>query len=260
MSGGYQNQNQNQAPQQPATALIEYRLRLLADRLPECRKDPSFQINVNQKNEVVVSCNTGIFGADGKMVAITAKVSAFEFGMMVLYAEQIHTKEPGFQFPLVRCYGPRKRQPGQQGPARGIDAGILVGKDANGVAYISLVRKDPPHIKFNFRPGNMADLVDAKTNQPCPLAEISNYYSQAWAKVLSPLVTYVLSTKVYDFREDANNNSGGNNNYQQNNNGGGNYQQPQNNNNGYQNGQQQAPVAPAPAPANDTGWDLDIPM
>lgn len=244
------------APTTAATALIEYRLRLVAPKLPEGRKDPNLEVKVNQKNEVIMSCNTGIFGADAKQVQIMVKLGAYEFGLVSLFAEQIHTKEAGFKFPLIRCYGPRKKQPGQVGRAKGLDGVILVGKDQAGVCYISLMRKDPPHIKFPFVHGMWADMVDATTNQPVSEGVVSDYYSQSWAKVLAPLVSHVLSTRVYDFREDPANQQqqggqGGGNNWQQ----GGGQQQPANN---WQGGQQQQ--APAPAPANDTGWNDDIPM
>ena len=245
------------APTQAATALIEYRLRLVAPKLPEGRKDPNLEVKVNNKNEVIMSCNTGIFGADAKQVQIMVKLGAYEFGLVALFAEQIHTKEPGFKFPLVRCYGPRKKQPGQVGRAKGLDGVILIGKDQNGVCYISLMRKDPPHIKFAFVHGMWADMVDATTNQPVSEAVVSDYYSQSWAKVIAPLVSHVLSTRVYDFREDP-----ANQQQQQGAGGGGGWQNNQSqgggNTNGYTNGQQQAPVAVAPA--NDTGWGDDIPM
>lgn len=245
-----------------ATALIEYRLRLVGDKLPEGRKNPNLQINVTKKNEIQINCNTGLFGADAQQVQIGAKIAAFDFGMLVIYGEQIHQKEPGFQFPLIRCYGPRKKK-GPQDTGRGLDAVILVGKDAQGGCYISVMRKDPPHIKFFFRPGTWSELVDSKTNQPVDIATLTNYYSQAWAKTLAPLVSYALSTKVYDFREDPatqqnSNYSGGQGGGQ---NGGGGYQN-RNNGGGQQGGgyPQNQQQAPAPAPASDDGWGADIPM
>jgi hypothetical protein len=240
MAGDYQNN----APQKPANALLEYRLRLVGDRLPDGRKDPNFQVNVNGKNEVVLTCNTGLFGADQKQVNIQGKISAITFGAVVTAAEQINSKEPGFRFPLIHVMSPRKRTP-QDGPGtpQALAGVVVVGKDADGVCYISLMRKDPPHIKFPFRPDQWAKLRDPVSNQPATPADISNLYSQAWAKVLAPLALHVLSNDVYDFRNDPANN---NNNYQQ------------GNSQGYQPNNGQQPQNHAPASTN--GFDDDIPM
>jgi len=242
MSGG------NAARTNLPTALIEFRLRLTADKLPEGRKNPNLEVSVNKKNEVQIGCNTGIFGADNAMVRIQGTMGALEFSLLHMYAEEIHTKEAGFKFPLIRLYGPRKKRTPQDA-GKGLDAVVLVGKDANNVCFISVMRKDAPQVKFVFAPGRWTELVDATTQQPLPPAELSNWYSQAWARTFAPLVSYALNVKVYDFREDNDQNGGGqNNNGQQNN-----YQQ--------RNNQQQAPAqAAAPAGGDFGGFDDDIPL
>lgn len=233
-----------------ATPFLEYRLRLVGDRLPEAKKDPNLAIQV-KKNEVTLTCNTGLFGADQRQVTIQVKMDAMTFGLITNHAADIGGKEPGFKFPLVRCYSPRKRNPGEQGTPKLLAGVVLIGKDQNGCCYISVMKKDPPHIKFIFRPSQWNDLVDATTNQPAEMSVVSCIYSKAWATIMAPLVVNVLSTDIYDFRAEQDQNGGGNNNYQNN--------RGQQNNGNYGN-QSQAPAAAA-APAVDTnGWDADIPM
>jgi len=246
MSGG------NAARTSLPTALIEFRLRLTADKLPEGRKNPNLEINVDKKNGVSISCNTGIFGADNAQIRINGTMGAFEFGLINMYAEQIFSKEAGFKFPLVRLYGPRKKRTPQDA-GKGLDCVVLVGKDANGTCFISVMRKDAPQVKFVFAPGRWAELADASTNQPLNITEMSNWYSQAWARTMAPLVEYALNLKVYDFREENDNNGGGNN---QQGNGQNNWQQRNN-----QQGSQQQAAAPAAAANNDFGgFDDDIPL
>lgn len=253
MSGG------NEARVNIPTALIEFRLRLTADKLPEGRKNPNLEVSVNKKNEIQISCNTGIFGADNAQVRIQGNLGLMDFSVLQTYAEQIHAQAPGHKYPLIRLYGPRKKRTPQDA-GKGLDAVVLVGKDANGVCYMSVMRKDAPQVKFIFQPGRWVELADATTQQPLSQADISNLYSQAWAKTFAPLVTYALNVKVYDFRED--NQQGGGNNYQGGNNGGGNnYNRGGNGggNNNYNGGGQQQQQAPAPA-ADFNGFDDDIPL
>lgn len=257
MSGGNQQQYQN-----AATALIEYRLRLQGDKVPEGRKPPSLVIQVDNKNQVIIRCDTGIFGADQQQVSIAGKMGAYEFGILQIQAENIHKQEPGFQYRALRLYGPRKkRTPNDAG--KGIDAVVIIGKDQQGNCYISCMRKDPPHIRFIFKPGQYAEMVDLKSNQPVPLNEVSDWYSQAWAKTLAPLVAYALNTKVYDFRNDPERQTNGG--YQQRGGQGGGGGGGYNNNNGgggggYGQGGGQQQSAPAPAAESAGGWDDDIPL
>lgn len=226
-----------------ATAFIEFRLRLIGDRLPEGRKDPNLQIRVDEKtrNEVNIICNTGLFGSDQKQISILAKLGAFEFGLVKIYAEEIHSKEPGFKFPPIRCYGPRKKR-SQSDSGKGIDGVVLVGKDQQGQCYISLMRKDPPHVRFVFRPGKMAEMIDPQTNAPLDQATVSNWYSRAWAEVMGPLAWFTLAqpSNVYDYRAD---------------------QQRSDNGGGYGGGGNGGGNAPAASSGGDNGgWDDDIPM
>lgn len=248
-----------QAP--AATPFIEYRLRLIGDRLPDGKKDPNLQIRVDErtKNEVHIISNTGIFGADQKQISIQAKLDAYTFGLVVMYARDVHAKEPGFKFPPIRCYGPRKRRDGEKGIPKGLDCVIQVGKDQAGHCYITLLRKDPPHIKYIFRPSMWNELIDPNNNnQPLPLPEVSNWYSRSWAEVLAPLVTNVLADPdyVFDYRaekEGNNNGGGGYNGGNRGNNNGGGY------NGGGGNGGGNGGGSSAPADSGN-GWDDDIPM
>ena len=248
MSGG--NESRVNIP----TALIEFRLRLTADKLPEGRKNPNLEVSVNKKNEIGISCNTGIFGADNAQVRIDGKLGLMDFNALHTFVENIHKEPAGHKYPLIRLYGPRKKRTPQDS-GKGLDAVLIVGKDANGVCYMSVMRKDAPQVKFVFQPGRWVDLVDANTQQPLSLADISNLYSQAWAKTFAPLVTYALNVKVYDFREDnQQGGNGGGNNYQNNGGGGGN-----NYGGGSRGGQQQQQQQSAPA-ADFNGFDDDIPL
>lgn len=240
---GYQN-NQNQTPFK-VTPFVEHRLAIVGDRLPDARKDPYLSIQV-RKNEVIMTSHTGLFGADSKQVTLQVKLDAYTFGVVVNYASEIGGKEAGFKFPLIRCFSPRKRNPGETGTPKVLAAVIQVGKDQQGCCYISLLRKDPPHIKYIFRPTVWNELIDATTQQPAELSVVSALYSKAWSTLLAPLVVSVLSTDIHDWRAEKEAQGGGNN--------GG-------NNGNYNNGNQgNGNQSSAPATTDSSGWDADIPM
>lgn len=196
---------------------IEYKLRLKGDPIQGMQKPPTLGVDV-RKNNVSITCWTGGKDGEGRNANIRAGLDAFSFaavcaGLEDAIAFQPTADKPSFRVP-VRCYTPRKRNPGEQGLPKTLAATVVVGKDKDGCVYISVVRKDPPHIKFIFRPSEYHEIMAAEGQGMADQAYVSVIYARAWLKIMQPLALHVLATQVSDWREDQNNN-GGNNNQQQ---------------------------------------------
>lgn len=219
----------------PVNPFIEYALRLQGDRIGDNPKPATLSIDI-RKNEVILTTFTGGKNAEGRNDTIPAKMSAYTFGAMCSALEDAIAAEPGEFREGFRCYVPRKRQPGDTGRPRMLAATAVVGKDKQGLVFLSIVKKDPPHIKFVFNPGPMNEhLVGTEVANP---AATSVRYAKGWLKIVERMVTNYLGVDVHDWRNDQNNggNNNGNgssNNYNRNNNNSGSGQQ--NNNGGNQN-------------------------
>lgn len=228
----------------------EYKLRLRADKINGYDKFPTLAVNVH-KNNVSITAYPGNKGEDGRTVSIKAGLDALSFSAVCVAIEDAIVAEPGWKKP-VRCYTPRKRNPGETGTPKLLGATVVVGKDKDGCVYISVVQKNPPHVKFLFVPSEYHEILNGE-GQLAPLPEVTVLYARAWLAIMRPLVAHVLATDVHDWREEANNNGGGNNNYNRgNNNGGGNNYNRGGNNGGGNSGGGNGYV--------DNSFDDDLPM
>lgn len=197
---------------------LEYALRLVGDRIGDNQKPATLGVDV-RKNEVILTTYTGGKNAEGRTDSIPAKMDAFTFGSMCSALEDACAATPGEFREGFRCYVPRKRQPGDTGFPRMVAATVVVGKDKQGQVFLSIVKKDPPHIKFVFKPGKLSEhLVGSEVAE---VGATSVRYAKGWLKIIEKLVTGRLQNDVHDWREGQDqqqNNNGGSNGYQNNNN------------------------------------------
>ena len=102
---------------------------------------------------------------------------------------------------------------------------LIVGKDAEGCVFISVVADNRPIIKFFIGPSESHALYHS-TGKPFTKAESSSLYAIAYCQLLRNMVGNVLvSEYVEEVAKKPYNPQGGNNNNQ----GGGGYSKPQNN-------------------------------
>ena len=204
---------------------IEYALRLQGDRIGDNPKPATLGVDV-RKNEVIFTVWTGGKNAEGRNDTIPAKMDAYTFGALCSAVEDAIIAPAGEFREGFRCYVPRKRQPGDTGRPRMVGATAVVGKDKQGQVYLSIVKKDPPHIKFVFKPGAMSEhLVGQDVGTP---AQTSVRYAKGWLKIIERLTTTYLSHNVHDWRAEQDGNGGNNNG------GGGGYNRGNNGNGGQQ--------------------------
>lgn len=203
---------------------IEYKLNLIGDKVSDFPKKPALKVDIN-KNNVSLTCYPGNKNSEGRTESIRAGMDAITFYSVLAGLRKAIDAEPGFRLGF-KCMTPRKRREGETGMPKALGATVLVGKDQQGHVYISVVRKDPPHVKFIFRPSEWHEIANAQ-NEPMPLQEVSQIYAAGWADLMQEMVANALNDDVYNYKDDPkyqDRNGGGNNNYGGGNrNGGGSY-------------------------------------
>lgn len=133
----------------------------------------------------------------------------------------------------------------------------VVGRDANGVAYIALLAgKNRPAIRFFFQPSEWHTLMDQKSGQVLPKSKVAEYYARGYANMMKELVAGVLQSDFQTSdeikaRKEANRNNRGGGGGSGNRGGGGYNNRNGNSGGGFNGGGSSAPAADIP--------DEDIP-
>lgn len=226
--------NQNQTTRD-RHALGDFRAHLLADVQPGAMKQPRLSVYYH-KNKMVMEVRTNVpsdmDGRERGVIRAEMDPTTF-FCFLAMLAETI--KNP----PAPRPEGIKVLRPDFQKNNGGepvMEAQIVVGKNAEGVVYMSLLsaNKDRPRIMFPFHPGKFVQFIGNDGN-PKTNAQISEVYANAKLIEWEGLVPQYLYDRFVaeEFKRDGQQGGqgGGGGGYQRGGGGGGGYQQRNNNNN-----------------------------
>ena len=186
------------------TPFVERQLSLSGAKAPEGRFPAYMRVDfrAGKSNDVQFTFGSGIY-ADDKQKIIKLNIPAFSFAVLAKQAEEVGSKDPGFEYRGLKINGIRPRKPGDdsKGIPTGWDGTVFIGKDSQGVCYICAMSKNVNKIKIPFAPDpKFVSMVDVRTNEPASLADVSLDFSAGWARTVMPIVSQLLVNHPYDFR------------------------------------------------------------
>lgn len=194
------------------TPFVERNLQLQGNKLPDAKYPPSFQFEFDPEgdNKIGVTVWSGVPGEDGRQAPIRCSLEAYALSCLANYAEKAPAMAEGTESRGVKVNGIRKKRPGDESklPSKGWDATLFVGKDQQGVCYLSVMAKGHPKLKFPFKPSMWTESVNVRTGEPATPAEVSADYAEAWARIIMPIAMHLLCNHPYDWksgRTDRNN-------------------------------------------------------
>lgn len=183
----------------PKTALHEFKLRLTGPRQEGQRRPPTLQVQV-VKNNPRIDVYTNVEGAkdNGK---ISAPMDAITFCTVLAELEKLVEGEPDVQVKISNKVGP----PGKQ---RAISQ-TVIGKDPNGIVYISVISEGQARVKFPFKFSDWHEIIH-KDGTPYTEAEASLAVARGWLKLMSELVPNVMDTHYIEPEPRGQGGGGGN--------------------------------------------------
>jgi uncharacterized membrane protein YgcG len=185
----------NQANARKKTGLSEYNLRLVADPINGARRGPNMGFVV-VKNNPHIEVRTNIEN-DKDYGRIIAKLDSPTFYAIIEAINEAPTwpndKKVMWSINAHRFVN-RQRSKDPM-----LDAKVLVGKDKEGVVYMSVLSwdKERPLIKFPFRPAALHSVAHGD-GTPLTAAEISVLYCRSWVRMLNNLVAHLLITEYVE--------------------------------------------------------------
>ncbi len=201
-------------PQVRQTALHEFKFRLIGDPVNGERRPPTLGFGIS-KNQPTIVVKTNVQN-DKDYGKITAKPTTADFFVILDLVDKAIHAEPGFK-EEVRLHASRFIS-GQPSKEPMLDSRVVVGKDKEGVVFISALswEKERPIIKFPFRPiadnRTLTTLVHAD-GSPWTAAELSVSYAKAWLRSLYGVIPHLLITEYVAPPPREQQGGGGNNNW-----------------------------------------------
>lgn len=183
MAGNYQ------PPPRKKNALDEYKLRLSAAPVQGGTRPPSLAFSV-VGNQPRIDVYTNVPN-DKQNGNIRAAMDMFTFWAMIEALKVVIEGAPGEKLTI-----PNKNHvwfDGKRSDEPKLISNTIVGKDKEGVVFISVIAKDRPYIKFSLLPTLYHSLVKSDGSEMSP-AEISVFYAKGFVNHLPQLVASVADT------------------------------------------------------------------
>ncbi|HWT39882.1 MAG TPA: hypothetical protein VN081_01220 [Dongiaceae bacterium] len=221
--------------------LDDLKLRMYAEPVNGARKRPQLRVQIYENNpRFVIKTNMDNDKDHGKIQA------AMDLPIFFMVADNLRTVINGPNEQQLRIVN--KKRKFINGESKILDdTYTVIGKDAQGVVWISILAydKERPRIKFEFMP-NEYHTITNRDGSPYDKGKISQSYANGWLNTLEGVLksVFVKDYKYVDYyakksdRKQAagGNNQGGNQNrsYSNQGGGGGNYNRNQSNQQSYQ--------------------------
>lgn len=213
--------NPNNLPPLPKTAYNEFKLRVNGSApLDGAQYPPSLGVSMVQ-NQPRIEIFTGT-KQDGKNLVLRAKFDTDNFYSVLAALGELVDGDNDTMIKVANL----------QGPPHNLfkDSTLVFGKDAEGVMFMSVMKKNAPNIKIKLLPSKYHNWTE-RDGAAMSEARVSRYFTKGWIKRNENIMANVLDTHFTERQPGGNrgggggnfNRGGGGNNYGGNRGGGNNY-------------------------------------
>lgn len=197
--------NGSYAKKKKGNALAEYKLRLQADCLDNAvvrngvPQQPTLTVSVHD-NQPRFTVYTNVEGdrQDGRIegnmdantfFAVMSAIKRFALDPNYNGGKPVYITNKGYFF-------------GAEGKSDkpGVKSTTIVGLTSEGAVYIALVAKNRPNARFIFRPTEWHDMINS-SGEPMSVAAVSSLYAEAYANMITNLVSEVLVDEYISWEE-----------------------------------------------------------
>lgn len=181
-------QQQNQG--RPKNALDEFKLRLTAPKLENGDRPPMLAISV-VGNHPRINVFTNVPSDKNRGIIRAAMDTPMMYVLIDLLYEMVDAEPETKKY--IDNYTRNRGEDGKNKTE--CESRTVVGKDKNGIVYLSVISTDEsrPRVKFNFQNSYYHPVHDGQGNQ-LEKADMSRRMARAYANMLSNLVANVLDT------------------------------------------------------------------
>ncbi len=192
-----------QPPQRKKNALDNSALRLVGDG--KGGKAPSLSLIIT-KNKVKITVYTNDPNDQKDYGKITATISVPFFQAVLDMVEEAANATAEYRkFLEVKDFGYPN---GKRSEAPMVLARIIVGRDPEGLVWISVTANGRPNIQFPFIPQTYNTIRNGDSSEITP-AETSQRYARSWSKVMGRLVAHLAVIEFEEYVPKQQNGGGG---------------------------------------------------
>lgn len=187
--------NTTSLPPIKKNALDERKLALYGKQREGAKGAPKLIVSLTVNNPRLT-----VFTNDGNNTILRAKMDSTTFMALLLEISELPDRENGYHQTFINMTGP---------PSNMVeDSKVIVGKNNNGVCFVSVGKGEEHRELFPFLPSMYHKVYDNEGEVPPD--KLSNRYATAWARLYMELVPNLLDSQYMESTYNSQNRGGGN--------------------------------------------------